>query len=49
MKLKSRWIVMMFAVMFCGIPLVTMSGCKQGPLEEAAEEIEDEIDDATDG
>lgn len=45
-KLSTLLIVLAFA--FGGLSLATMSGCEDGPLEEAGESIDDAVDDAGD-
>jgi hypothetical protein len=41
LKLPIVWLLLAGAA-------VPLSGCEEGPLEEAGEEIDDAVDDATD-
>lgn len=50
-KFRTLWLLLAGARFLAAgvpIPLVLLSGCEEGPLEEAGEEIDDAVDDAKD-
>ena len=50
-KFPALWLVLAsarFLMAGVAVPVVLLTGCEEGPLEEAGEEIDDAVDDVED-